>query len=108
MKDKVEEDMKAQSMIIQCMIALKIVRQDNYRMVEELHTRAKSPPVIDLRYKWPMQIFDRVCKCNKECSGFNCMRHRQWKRGARKAGQEPLHFLLSLHRNVIFLYTNVS
>jgi len=50
-------------------------KETRYCMAEELlRTRAKSPPVIDLRYKWPAQIFDRVCKCNKEYSGFNCMR----------------------------------
>ena len=43
------------------------------------------PPVIDLRYKWPTQIFHTVCKCNKEYSGHDCMRCNS---GYRKNGDK--------------------
>ena len=48
-----------------------------------LRTRAVSPAVVDLRYKWPSQIFHSVCKCNEEYSGYNCMR---CNRGYRQDG----------------------
>ena len=47
-----------------------------YCKAERLLRNRAGPNNInnDLRYKWPKEIFDRVCECNKEYSGYNCMR----------------------------------
>jgi len=35
----------------------------------------------DFRYKWPTQIFHRVCKCSGNYDGYNCMTCRRGKTG---------------------------
>ena len=50
------------------------MRSSNYCKAEK---HLKSRPIrnqVDIRYKWPSQIFTNVCECFANYGGYNCMR----------------------------------
>ena len=49
-------------------------RDSNYGRVQQFLESRPGTGRIDFRYKWPTQIFQRVCVCKGNYGGYNCMR----------------------------------
>ena len=69
-----------------------------YCMAQQFLKSRPGTNNTDFRYKWPTQIFQRVCKCNENYAGYNCM---DCKRGY--TGKDCSQPLIVVRRNILSL-----
>ena len=49
-------------------------REKKYCRMQEFLQNRPGTNNTDFRYRWPTQIFQRVCKCKENYADYNCMR----------------------------------
>ena len=58
----------------QCQKSSSDVKQQKYCRFQEFLQRRPGTGNTDFRYRWPTQIFERVCVCKGNYGDYNCMR----------------------------------